>query len=168
MNVTAVLSHKGFSVIFVRPESRVGDAANLITRRRIGALVVCDEAGTLCGMLTERDVVRGLTEHGAALLDLEVGALMTRDVQTITGGTSVHEAMEIMDAGSFRHLPVVRGGAPLRHRFPGRPGAPPHHAGRRGIAPWVCGALGPRARAPLSANQFRKGLRAREGAARGP
>jgi CBS domain-containing protein len=109
MTVGAVLSQKGSSVISVLPESMVTEAAAIISRQRIGAVVVCDAAGSLVGILSERDVVRGLTQHGAGLLDLRVSALMTHEVQVVTAGTSVHEAMEVMDAGYFRHLPVVDG-----------------------------------------------------------
>ena len=107
MTVGAVLKQKGSSVISVLPESSVVEAAGIISRRRIGAVVVCDAEGALIGILSERDVVRGLTEHGPGLLDLQVSALMTRDVQVVTAEVSVHEAMEVMDSGYFRHLPVV-------------------------------------------------------------
>lgn len=107
MTVGAVLNQKGASVISVLPESPVTEAAEIIARRRIGAVVVCDAEGVLVGILSERDVVRGLTQHGAGLLALPVSALMTHEVQVVTAATSVDEAMEIMDAGYFRHLPVV-------------------------------------------------------------
>ncbi|MEI6160424.1 MAG: CBS domain-containing protein [Roseococcus sp.] len=107
MTVGAVLTQKGSSVISVLPESLVMEAAAIISRQRIGAVVVCDAEGILVGILSERDVVRGLTLHGAGLLGLRVSDLMTHDVQVVTADTSVHEAMEVMDAGYFRHLPVV-------------------------------------------------------------
>jgi CBS domain-containing protein len=106
MTVATVLRQKGSAVISVRPEDSVAAAAEIISRRRIGAVVVLDEAGRLVGILSERDVVRGLTQHGAALLGLAVSALMTQAVQVVGPETSVDEAMEIMDAGYFRHLPV--------------------------------------------------------------
>jgi CBS domain-containing protein len=106
MTVATVLRQKGSSVISVQPEDSVAAAAEIITRRRIGAVVVLDAAGRLVGILSERDVVRGLTEHGATLLGLPVSALMTQAVQVVGPETSVDEAMEIMDAGYFRHLPV--------------------------------------------------------------
>lgn len=113
MTVGAVLRQKGSAVISVLPDSMVVEAAGIISRQRIGAVVVCDEAGRLVGILSERDVVRGLTQHGAGLLDLRVAALMTHEVQVVTAGTTVQEAMEIMDAGYFRHLPVVDEGRRL-------------------------------------------------------
>ncbi len=107
MTVGAVLNQKGAAVIAVLPQSPVTEAAEIITQRRIGAVVVCDAEGILVGILSERDVVRGLAQHGAGLLTLPVSALMTREVEVVTAATTVDEAMEIMDAGYFRHLPVV-------------------------------------------------------------
>lgn len=106
MTVAAVLRQKGSAVISVLPGNLVAEAAEIISRRRIGAVVVCDDQGRLVGILSERDVVRGLTQHGAALLGMAVEALMTHAVQVVGPETSVDEAMEIMDAGYFRHLPV--------------------------------------------------------------
>lgn len=107
MAVAAVLKQKGSDVIAVRPDTLVAEAAETIARRRIGAVVVLSEDGKLVGILSERDLVRGLVEHGAGLLQLTVRELMTADVKVATLETSVREAMEIMDAGYFRHLPVV-------------------------------------------------------------
>jgi CBS domain-containing protein len=133
MTVAAVLRAKGSAVVSVRPDTTVAEAAAIISERRIGAVVVLDgETGALAGILSERDVVRGLTRHGADLMALRVEALMTRDVQVATPETSVTEAMEIMDGGYFRHLPVVgRDGAPcgvvsirdlVRHRITAQQG----------------------------------------------
>lgn len=107
MTVAAVLRQKGASVISVPPQASVAEAADIISRRRIGAVVVCDGAGRLVGIFSERDVVRGLTQHGAALMSMPVSALMTQKVQVVTPACTVDEAMEIMDSGYFRHLPVV-------------------------------------------------------------
>jgi len=106
MTVAAVLREKGPAVIAVGPDARVLEVAGIISRRRIGAVVVEDGAGNLVGIVSERDVVRGVTQFGAALLEMAVSELMTRDVQTVTPETSVDEATAIMDAGYFRHLPV--------------------------------------------------------------
>lgn len=106
MTVAVVLREKGAAVIAVGPDARVAEVADIITRRRIGAVVVEDGQGDLVGIVSERDVVRGLTEFGAALMDMPVSSLMTHAVKTVTPQTSVMEATEIMDEGYFRHLPV--------------------------------------------------------------
>jgi len=106
MTVAAVLRQKGASVISVLPETMVADAARIIAERRIGAVVVLDGQGRLVGILSERDVVRGLVRHGAHLFGMRVDALMTHDVVMASPETTVDEAVEIMDEGYFRHLPV--------------------------------------------------------------
>lgn len=113
MTVSAVLKQKGSTVIAVQPETMVAEAADIIARRRIGAVVVQTSDGALAGILSERDLVRGLVEHGAALMELPVRELMTAKVTVVSPQTSVGEAMEIMDSGYFRHLPVVDDGGRL-------------------------------------------------------
>ena len=69
-----------------------------------------DEEGGVAGIVSERDVVKALATHGENVLALRADALMTRDVKTATFQTTVDEAMAIMDAGYFRHLPVLDSG----------------------------------------------------------
>ncbi|MBY0338707.1 MAG: CBS domain-containing protein [Acetobacteraceae bacterium] len=107
MTVAAVLRQKGSAVVGVPPDATVAEAAGIIAHHRIGAVVVREPDGRLVGILSERDVVRGLTIHGHALMGLRVSALMTQNVQVIAPEATVDEAMELMDAGYFRHLPVV-------------------------------------------------------------
>jgi len=64
----------------------------------------------LAGIMSERDIVRALSEHGAAALDLTVGQVMTRNVATCAGDESVASIMERMTAGKFRHMPVIADG----------------------------------------------------------
>lgn len=106
MTVAAVLRQKGASVISVLPETTVAEAARIIAERRIGAVVVLDAQGRLAGILSERDVVRGLVRYGADLFGTRVDVLMTQEVTMATLDTTVDEAVEIMDSGYFRHLPV--------------------------------------------------------------
>jgi len=107
MTIAIVLRHKGAAIVSVTPDTSVFEAASVIARRRIGAVLVLGEGGALVGILSERDVVRALVEHGQAMMTMRVEQLMTRDVQVASPETSVIEAMEIMDAGYFRHLPVI-------------------------------------------------------------
>ena len=83
----------------------------IIAARRIGAVVVLDADRNLIGIVSERDVVKAVAEHGAAALKRTAEDPMTRDVVTVAPETPVDRAMEMMDAGYFRHLPVVQGGA---------------------------------------------------------
>lgn len=110
MTVAAILKRKGSEVAAAGPDQTIAEVARLLAARRIGAVVVTTDLGHLLGILSERDIVRALAEHGAAALDMRASAVMTREVITATPQTSVAEAMAAMSGGRFRHLPVVEGG----------------------------------------------------------
>jgi CBS domain-containing protein len=107
MVIAGILKHKGSSVLSVEPTATIAEVVQLLAGRRIGAVLVVDETNHLQGILSERDVVRSLAEHGAATLALTASQLMTSNVQTATPQTSIAEAMEMMTDGRFRHVPVV-------------------------------------------------------------
>jgi CBS domain-containing protein len=112
MNVKAILAAKkqGGDTIGIEPTANLAAAAKLLVANRIGALVIRGAGGRLSGILSERDIVRALSEHGAAARDLPVGQVMTRDVETCGEDDSVASIMERMTAGKFRHMPVLRNG----------------------------------------------------------
>ncbi len=105
--VAAILKHKGYAVTTVLPTATVRDVAEVLSQRRIGAVLVVDEARQLLGIVSERDIVRSLAANAAGTLEMTAGQLMTRAVQVAHPDTTVAEAMHIMTAGRFRHLPVV-------------------------------------------------------------
>jgi CBS domain-containing protein len=107
MTVAAVLKQKGNAIISVGPDATIQDVADLITSRRIGALVVIDADQRIIGIVSERDVVKAIAQHKAAALGMTASDLMTRNPITASPDTTVDEAMQLMDAGYFRHLPVV-------------------------------------------------------------
>ncbi|WP_428485828.1 CBS domain-containing protein [Rhodopila sp.] len=111
MSVGAVLKTKdGAHIISVEPSTTVLEIAEIISTRRIGAVLVLDDNGGVAGIVSERDVVKSLAAHKAKVLEMRADDLMTRNVTTTTSQTTVAEAMEIMDHGYFRHLPVVNDG----------------------------------------------------------
>ncbi len=110
MTVSAVLRQKGRAVVSVSPEASVAAVAEIIASQRIGAVVVVDTEQHLLGIVSERDVVKALFQHGTEVLKFKASDLMTRDVITATPDVTVDRAMEIMDQGYFRHLPVLDGG----------------------------------------------------------
>jgi CBS domain-containing protein len=105
--VAAILKHKGYQVSTVDPTQRVAEVTLLLSERRIGAVLVIDSADQMLGIVSERDVVRSLAANGARTLEMTAGQLMTRAVQVARPETTVAEAMQMMTAGRFRHLPVV-------------------------------------------------------------
>jgi len=109
--VSAVLERKGRQVVTVSPNDSVATLVKVLTRNRIGAAPVVDQAGRLTGIISERDVIRGIAEHGEAAITLPVGRLMTTDVRTCAPEDAIVELMETMTLQRFRHLPVMRNGA---------------------------------------------------------
>lgn len=110
MTVGLVLKDKDNTVISVEPSASVLEIAKIISSRRIGAVLVLDDNGGVAGIVSERDVVKALANHAGQATEMRADDLMTRNVTTATSRTTVDEAMEIMDAGYFRHLPVVNNG----------------------------------------------------------
>jgi CBS domain-containing protein len=110
MNVRSILAAKGRDVVTVEPDARVVDAANLMRRVDIGALVVADARGVMLGMLTEREITRGLANCSYRLIDMRVAQIMSRTVVTCTPDDDVTTAMALMTHRRTRHIPIVDNG----------------------------------------------------------
>ena len=111
MNVEIILKAKGNAVIITDPEMTVANAVIKMQHEKIGALVVSDDAIEIAGIVTERDILHGLAEHGAALLEKKVGDIMTREVITAAPDDDVDTLMGLMTQHRCRHIPVKKGGA---------------------------------------------------------
>ena len=110
MNVQRILERKGRLVATVRPDATIGEAAELLRKHGVGALVVSREVGGVDGILSERDIVRALPAHGAKVADLRVATLMSRDVVTCAEADSIADVMMLMTERRVRHIPVVEKG----------------------------------------------------------
>ncbi len=110
MNVETILAGKGRDVLTIAPDAVIADAVRLLGARGVGAVVVSVDGKIVAGILSERDIVHGLAEHGGALLDRRVDELMTRDVETCSGRDTDQEVLALMTERRFRHLPVVEDG----------------------------------------------------------
>jgi CBS domain-containing protein len=110
MLVRHILGEKGREVIAIASDATLSEAARLLARKRIGAVVVHDAAGTLAGILSERDVVRAVADGSVAALAHPVGTYMTRAVATCAEHDTVDALMEMMTIGRFRHVPVLEDG----------------------------------------------------------
>ena len=108
MNVKTILAAKGGDVISIEPTADLSAAAKLLSKHRIGAVVICGAGGRLAGILSERDIVRAVAEHGASALALPVGQVMTRNVITCGENDSISDLMERMTERKFRHMPVLK------------------------------------------------------------
>ncbi|MBL4614268.1 MAG: CBS domain-containing protein [Magnetovibrio sp.] len=110
MKVETILQRKGNEVISLRPEDTVQTATAILALHKIGALPVKNGDEELVGILSERDIVRGLHKIGAACLDSLVQELMSSKVVTCSMDDPVQEVQEKMHRGRFRHIPVIKDG----------------------------------------------------------
>ena len=106
MTVRAILDSKGHQIISVSPSDKVSSAVQLLSQRKIGAVLVMSH-DHIDGILSERDIVRVIGERGAGALDEDVSAVMTRKVIGCKPSDTVGAIMEKMTTGKFRHLPVI-------------------------------------------------------------
>jgi len=109
MTVAAILAKKGRDVVTVPADLSISEVVQILTSRRIGAVVVADSAARILGIVSERDVVRALARGGGAL-EGSVSSIMTAKVVTCTDRNTINEVMARMTEGRFRHLPVVEDG----------------------------------------------------------
>ena len=106
MKLAELIRGKQNDIVKIRANSNIADAANMMTSNKIGALLVEDDEGAIAGILSERDIVRGMGPHGADLHDVEVSELMTKDLIRCSPQETVNEAMAMMTDRRIRHLPV--------------------------------------------------------------
>jgi CBS domain-containing protein len=106
MKLAELIKGKQSEIVKIRANSKIADAANTMTGKKIGALLVEDDAGEIVGILSERDIVRGMGPHGADLHDVEVAELMTKNLIRCSPQDTVNEAMAMMTDRRIRHLPV--------------------------------------------------------------
>ena len=109
MDVRAILEEKGTTVITIHDDAPIDGAVAIMRRKEIGSLVVLDRDDGVVGMITERDIVRGLDDHGPAALSLHVRDLMTTHVFTCRPHNQLSEVMAWMTRHRVRHLPVISG-----------------------------------------------------------
>ena len=107
MYVRDILSTKGGRVTTIKPDAKISTTSKLLSQHRIGAVLITDAADKIIGIISERDIVRGLASHGGGVAELSVTDLMTRDVRSCTPGDTIADIMGIMTTHRIRHLPVL-------------------------------------------------------------
>ena len=106
MTVRTILAAKGRDVVTIEPSASLAAAAELLAKKRIGAIVILGADRRIVGILSERDIVRAIAERADALGE-PVSVVMTRSVSTCNETETVISVMERMSTGKFRHMPVV-------------------------------------------------------------
>jgi CBS domain-containing protein len=109
MTIALVLQGKGSAVETIAADASVFDAVRRLGEKRIGALPVI-EGDRIAGIMSERDVIYCLRDHGPEVLDWPVSRVMSSPAITADSSTDVLAALAVMTQRRIRHLPVVDAG----------------------------------------------------------
>ncbi len=110
MNVLTILNQKGRDVVTIAPDCTVQNAAEILTRQKIGSVVVSAGEGRIDGILSERDIVHAIAGGGKDVLARPISDFMTSPVKTCSINDTVEVLMTVMTGRRFRHLPVEEDG----------------------------------------------------------
>jgi CBS domain-containing protein len=91
----------------------VAEAAQLMSGKSVGAIVVRAGAGAVEGIFTERDLLRRVVAAGLDPRTTKMAQVMTRDVRTISAQATVEDALRLMVVHRYRHLLVQDGAGPI-------------------------------------------------------
>ena len=109
MKVSQLLDEKPGPIHSTTADQLVYEVAQVLREKKIGLVVVCGENGEIVGVLSERDIVRGLAENGAGIMETKVSELMTKDVLTSTPDDDTGAVLRRLWINNIRHMPVVEG-----------------------------------------------------------
>jgi CBS domain-containing protein len=110
MLVSQILKSKADdAVVTVEPGSSLASAAEILSARRIGAVVVSSDGQRVAGILSERDVVRELGRRGVVCLSDTVDTVMTTNIISCARSDRTDDVLQKMTDGRFRHMPVMEG-----------------------------------------------------------
>jgi len=110
MQVHQILRSKADDgVVTLPPGTSLATAAETLSSRRIGAIVVSPDGKRVAGILSERDIVRELGKRGPACMADKVDTVMTKKIVGCARDDSAEEVLRKMTEGRFRHMPVLDG-----------------------------------------------------------
>ena len=113
MRISQILRSKRSDVVVISPDATIRSAIAMMTRERVGALVVTDGDQHLLGVVSERDIIQNLDLEGADVMGTLVRRVMRTDGPVATLEDSVRSVMEVMTAARARHVPIVKYGRPI-------------------------------------------------------
>ena len=95
-------------VISIHPNKTVFNAIKLLTENNIGALPVINDNKELCGIISERDIIRAMSQNiGTNFKKSLINSIMTSNVITISNNAISEDIMDIMTKNKIRHIPIV-------------------------------------------------------------
>jgi len=103
-------SQQGVEPAYIAPDAKIDEVLNSLAFKDVGALVVSSDGNTVEGIISERDIVRGIQTVGLDLLNKPVRELMTEKVITCVATDRWAGIMAIMVSKHLRHVPVLEDG----------------------------------------------------------
>ena len=111
MLVQQILNSKAnVNVIYVAPKTTIAEAAAILTKNKIGTVIISEGGKKAVGVLSERDIVRAIVHRGAQALNAHMDDFMTRKIVTCRREATADQVLTIMTDKRFRHIPVVENG----------------------------------------------------------
>lgn len=110
MTIKTLLEEKGRFVPIIPSDVTVNDVINKLEIDKAGALVVSDDNQTIRGIITERDIARGLKNYGRNVVDKPVRELMTHAVLTCDVNEAVEDVLRLMDKHQIQYVPITKNG----------------------------------------------------------
>ena len=110
MNVATILNQKGGGVFTTTSEKSLLDIAKLLAQHGIGCIVILGDDDNILGIVSERDLMRAISQGGPEVLKAPVSDFMTTTVITAGKDDTMDQLMSEMTIHRFRHMPVVERG----------------------------------------------------------
>ncbi|MEE9376169.1 MAG: CBS domain-containing protein [Rhizobiaceae bacterium] len=110
MSVAEILAQKGNDVITADSGDTLEAVSIILAEKKIGAVMVVDKKDDVCGICSERDIVRLIAKDGSAALGKKISDCMTKKIISCEESDTINQAMEKMTEGRFRHLPIMKNG----------------------------------------------------------
>jgi CBS domain-containing protein len=110
MTIESILKRKGTDVTTIAPEASIKRAADWLSAKNIGALVVVTSENAVLGLISEREIVHAFSRYGETAASMPVKEIMRHGVTTVSPDESVNRVMNLMTHQRVRHMPVLRGG----------------------------------------------------------
>jgi CBS domain-containing protein len=110
MNVATLLKLKGSGIFTTTSDKSLLDIAKLLAQRSIGCIVIVGDDDEILGIISERDLIRAISQCGPEVLKEPTSDFMTKTVVTAGKADTINQLLSEMTTRQFRHMPVVERG----------------------------------------------------------
>ena len=109
MEIRDLLAEDGRrEITVIHPDNSLREAARIMNSHNIGSLVVCSKERKIVGIISERNLLRAISDFDKGLFEKRVSDIMTRSVITCSLDENLAEVLSLMKKNSVRHIPVLK------------------------------------------------------------